>query len=337
MPAVAPRMNGIRRLALFCTPFLILGVAIGGGIWVTTRLPNEPSGPYGGYLALYNPQPDQHPVSDGAALYAQNCAHCHGINGDGNGTTPLAPKARYFAFEKFKFTDTLNQTKTGGGTPSDENLQAVISRGIAGSPMPSFAHLGEDRIRAIVEHLRSQYIRADVVLQRLKQKLKADVAKDGEDWDEKSDWADSKQAKYRATAISEVQVGPQLELPGPFPETTPESVGRGRIVFEKLGCVSCHGSQGKGDGPQAQDAKFINENGTRAYPRDLTAGVYKGGGEVHDLFRRVYLGIPGTPMPANGVTASKQEIIDVVHYVRSLPVQQTTGTQNESSHKLATK
>lgn len=339
MPAAPFRLSGFGKASLFTMPFLLLVGAIGGGAWVTGKLPNDPAGPYGGYLALYNPQPNPSDgeAPDGAALYAHNCAHCHGIRGDGNGTTPLSPKARYFAFERFKFTDTLNPAKSGGGIPTDDTLLSILEHGIPGSPMPSFRQLKEVELRAIIEHLRSQFIRSDVVLQRLKIKLKADVEKGGEEWDEKSDWSEKKQAQYRATALAEVQVGTQLEVPGPFPDSTPESIERGRVAFEKLGCSKCHGPQGRGDGEQTKDPKFVNENGTRAYPRDLTAGVYKGGGQYHDLFRRVYLGIPGTPMPANGATAQRQDLIDVVHFVKSLPNPTTASVQNESSPKVAVK
>lgn len=343
MPAAPLRLSGFRKASLFTMPFLLLVGAIGGGAWVTGKLSNDPSGPYGGYLALYNPSQKPHPddgsAPDGAALYAHHCAHCHGIRGDGNGTTPLSPKARYFAFEKFKFTDTLNMAKSGGGIPTDDTLLSILEHGIPGSPMPSFRQLKEAELRAIIEHVRSQFIRPEVVLLRVKQKLKAVIEKGGEEWDEKSDWSEKNQAKYRAAAIAEVQVGTQLEVPGPFPEPTPESIERGRVSFEKLGCSKCHGPQGKGDGEQSKDPKFVNENGTRAYPRDLTAGVYKGGGQYHDLFRRVYLGIPGTPMPANGGNplVQRQELIDVVHFVKSLPNQPTAGVQNESAPKVAVK
>jgi mono/diheme cytochrome c family protein len=333
MPAAPFRLSAFGKASIFAMPFLLLVVAVGGGAWLTGKLPNDPAGPYGGYLALYNPAPEVAIPPDGAALYAHHCANCHGINGDGNGITPLSPKARYFAYEKFKFTDTQNPLTKGGGTPTDDALVTILRRGIPGSPMPAFAHLGDDALKAIVAHLRSQFLRPEVVLQRIK---KAEMAKAGDDWEEKSDWSPAKQAGYLKKAADELQVGTVLEVE-PLAEATPDAIERGRVAFEKLGCTKCHGPQGRGDGEQTKDPKFVNDNGTRAYPRDLTAGVYKGGGEPHDLLRRVYLGIPGTPMPANGVTAAKQDLIDVVHYVRTLPNSTVTATQNTSGQKIAAK
>jgi mono/diheme cytochrome c family protein len=337
MPAAPFRLSGRGKASLFVMPFLLLVGAIGGGAWLTGKLPNDSAGPYGAYLDKYNPNSAGESTPDGAALYAHHCANCHGINGDGNGITPLSPKARYFAYEKFKFTDTLNATKSGGGIPTDATLLAVLTRGIPGSPMPSFARLGRKNLEAVVEHLRTQFIRPDVVLQRIKKKLMTDAEKSGDEWDEKSDWSEKKQAQHRVTARAEVEVGVPLAVPDPFPDATAEALDRGRKAFDTLGCTKCHGPQGRGDGEQTKDPKFVNDNGTRAYPRDLTAGVYKGGGEPHDLFRRVYLGIPGTPMPANGVTAQRQDLIDVVHYVRSLPDPTTAAAQSTSEQKIAVK
>ncbi|MEO2091686.1 MAG: c-type cytochrome [Gemmataceae bacterium] len=329
MPAEPSRVSGVAKVVLFAAPFILFAAATAVGVWAMGKLPTDPAGPYGGYLALYNPAPAPAAPPDGSALYAHYCAQCHGVNGDGNGTTPLSPKARYFAYEKFKFTDTQNPVTKGGGTPTDEALVAILRRGIPGSPMPSFAHLGDDALRAIVAHLRSSFLRPEVVLARIK-KAEMDKAKD--DWDEKSDWSPAKQAGYLKKAAEELQVGTPLEV-AVSADHTPEAVERGRKAFETLGCAKCHGPHGKGDGEQTKDPKFVNENGTRAFPRDLTAGVYKGGGDPADLYRRVFLGIPGTPMPANGVTASKQDLADVVQFVRSLPA----APPAEPSAKMAAK
>ena len=66
-------------------------------------------------------------------------------------------------------------------------------------------------------------------------------------------------------------------------------------------------------GPQIADAN------------DLTSGVYRGGGEPVDLFRRIHQGIAGTPMPGQGSprpgvegSLSEAEVWQVVDYIRSL-------------------
>ncbi|MBI2824851.1 MAG: c-type cytochrome [Planctomycetia bacterium] len=60
-------------------------------------------------------------------------------------------------------------------------------------------------------------------------------------------------------------------------------------------------------------------------PRNLRLGVYRFGRRPADLFRRIYAGVNGTPMPQGGANASNpsgltsEEIWHLVDYVASLP------------------
>ena len=47
------------------------------------------------------------------------------------------------------------------------------------------------------------------------------------------------------------QPGEPLTI-APEPSHTPESVARGRAIYEAQGCAKCHGDQGIGDGPSAK-------------------------------------------------------------------------------------
>ncbi|HEY2251904.1 MAG TPA: hypothetical protein VGH74_12620, partial [Planctomycetaceae bacterium] len=60
-------------------------------------------------------------------------------------------------------------------------------------------------------------------------------------------------------------------------------------------------------------------------PRNLRSGIYRGGRAPYDLYRRIAVGINGTPMPGARAAGPGQtglqpdEIWNVVDYVRSLP------------------
>ncbi len=63
-----------------------------------------------------------------------------------------------------------------------------------------------------------------------------------------------------------------------------------------------------------------------AIPRNLRQGIYRGGRAPYDIYRRIYAGINGAPMPAAGPptpgapgTLSSDEIWNLVDYVLSLP------------------
>ncbi len=54
--------------------------------------------------------------------------------------------------------------------------------------------------------------------------------------------------------------------------------------------------------------------------RDLTTGIYRGGRRPVDLFRRIYAGIKGTPMPVfGGKGLTDEQIWDIVNYVLTMP------------------
>lgn len=93
-------------------------------------------------------------ISEGAPLFLEHCAICHGSEGDGKG--PLAsgfsPAPRDFITGNFKFRST-----DVGEPASKEDLLATISNGITGSygqSMPAFAFLSQREQRSLVEVIR---------------------------------------------------------------------------------------------------------------------------------------------------------------------------------------
>jgi mono/diheme cytochrome c family protein len=63
-----------------------------------------------------------------------------------------------------------------------------------------------------------------------------------------------------------------------------------------------------------------------AIPRNLRINMYRGGRRPLDIFRKVYTGIAGTPMPGGGPampgaqgTLTEEQMWQIVDYVRSLP------------------
>ena len=87
------------------------------------------------------------------------------------------------------------------------------------------------------------------------------------------------------------------EIP-PMPTRKPEDKNKGKRLF-LAHCSKCHGDGGKGDGVGAGTLRDIN--GDLVAPRDLTVDPMRGGEEPEDLFLRIKLGIPGTPMePPDG-------------------------------------
>jgi cytochrome c oxidase cbb3-type subunit 3 len=80
------------------------------------------------------------PASDGAALFRQNCAMCHGTDGKG-----------FAAIKTPDFTDPKWQASM-----NDKEISEVIKNGKKGTPMPAFGgKLKEEDIQTLVRYIRA--------------------------------------------------------------------------------------------------------------------------------------------------------------------------------------
>lgn len=166
-----------------------------------------------------------------------------------------------------------------GEPPSDSDLLATVTKGMHGSLMPSFEPLFEQERKEVVAYIKSLA-----------------VTEPG---------SQQKTPKPRAILIP------------PEPRVTRASLARGKELYKDLGCGDCHGNQGKGDGPSANDLK--DQWGYAIQPTDLTAGVFKGGHNGKEIYKRITTGMDGTPMPAYGddfITGKDRWAL--VQYVQSL-------------------
>ncbi len=91
-------------------------------------------------------------------------------------------------------------------------------------------------------------------------------------------------------------------------KSTPEKITKGKTIFE-TNCVSCHGTEGKGDGVAG---KTLNPP-----PRNFTVLTgWKNGNKISQMFKTLSEGIPGSSM-AQFVNLSPEERFSVIHYVRT--------------------
>ncbi len=233
-------------------------------------------------------------LAAGKNVYGNYCAACHGESGEGNGPAArfLYPKPRNFTEGNFRLV-----TSTGR-MPSDADLLRVVERGMPGSAMFPFAHLGEPERRAAVRYVRS------LMQAAVENRLRRDAAARGETL-EASDLAESVADFFRP--------GPALELPPQLDVRSPETLAHGRALYAKT-CAGCHGDTGRGDGAQLQQ----NSDGTPTQPRDFTRGIFKGGGAAGQLYARIMLGMPGSPMPASANVLKADDVKGLVQFIQSL-------------------
>jgi mono/diheme cytochrome c family protein len=104
----------------------------------------------------------------------------------------------------------------------------------------------------------------------------------------------------------EAQTAPVAIPPPPRNVGSPTSLERGRAVYEALQCGSCHGSEGKGYGPQAA-ALPPDTLGNDQQPANFFQGRFKSGPGAEDLYRTLMVGVGGTSMGAYSEILERNE------------------------------
>ena len=107
-----------------------------------------------------------------------------------------------------------------------------------------------------------------------------------------------------------------VELPG-APGSTKESVEAGKKLYEETGCVKCHGTLGRGDGPSAPALR--DDWGDPIRPADLAQSwTFRGGASREDIFRTMSTGFNGTPMPGFVDALTPEQRWAITDYIVSL-------------------
>jgi len=253
----------------------------------------------------------------GRDVYMQRCWQCHGETGDGAGpaAAQLYPRPRDYRRGIFKFT-----SSPYGSKPRRSDLVRTVKLGVPGTSMPSFAILSEAELAAVVDYVLVLTHRGELEFQ---------VALEAEGADELDADAVAGLAGEIVTdwnTAESTAVNPET----PKPEFTSEHVTRGKQAFLTKGCSKCHGEDGRGQTRDNLESKLVDVWGHPTRAADLTSGMLHGGREPIDIYRRIYAGINGTPMPEfkTALAAEPDTIWDLVSYVlyvsgrrRALPEQ----------------
>ncbi|MEX2112719.1 MAG: c-type cytochrome [Pirellulales bacterium] len=251
----------------------------------------------------------------GQRVYEDRCQACHGVSGDGAGQAAeyLSPRPRDYRRGIFKFTSTPY-----GARPRREDLVRTLQRGIPGTSMPSFSRLTKRELDAVVDYVLSLTRRGE-----LEQLLAAHASSEGE--------LDDETAQSLADVVTQRWTSARDEVVEPatkMPILSAESIAQGAEIFQKRECFKCHGRNGRG-GLAGGIEVGLDSWGHKAAAADLTSGMLHGGQTPLDVYRRIYAGINGTPMPAfkEAFTETPDDVWHLTHYVLDLADKRRRGAE----------
>lgn len=256
-------------------------------------------------------------LRESAELYRVRCLACHGAGGAGDGPTGryLDPPPRDFRAGLFKWARVEWSRR-----PQRGDLLRVLERGVEGTAMPSFRRLSRGELEGLVDWVRLLSLRGETESVAATLAARDGAVRHGTAlqayelvWGR---WDD---------AVDQVAVAPEV-APRPAAMTA-ERIAHGAALFRgaQANCASCHGDGGRGDGeaiwedgPDGARVRRPDAWGNPSQPRDLTAGLFRGGDAPADLFRRIRYGIGGTIMPAADASLTDDDVWDLVYFVLSL-------------------
>lgn len=270
-------------------------------------------------------------------LFREHCVTCHALEGSGAGPASVFqdPYPRDFRHGVFKWKSTER-----GKKPTHRDIRELLTKGIPGTAMPSFALLAPEDLDALVDYVVFLSTRGEVerrvtaaAIDELDYGDTAPIAElilssqgDTEGGQVVQELVDRVHEDWAEAEQYEVAVPSFPEL---FGEQLVASVAKGKEFFhgKVANCAGCHGPAGDGSLPTLDYDDWTKDYTTRIgltpddreamkpfrkagalrprtiAPRTLRDGVFHGGGDSASLYRRITQGIAGTPMPAVEVVA----------------------------------
>ena len=237
-------------------------------------------------------------LNDGKSVYTEYCMPCHGVNGDGKGTSAkgLSVPPRNFKLGEYKFGRVVS-----GELPHDEDFYKILREGLTGTAMLPWKELSDKQMFNLVQYIKTFA-------------------------PEKWDGADKKLGETIVLTKD------------PYGDAHKESaILKGKEVYHAVAqCWTCHRAyvshaefseisqkiNGKGVtefDPEMYHVKLQpNDYGYSSMPPEFTYDSVRSAKTVEELYIRLNAGVGGTAMPSWKGTLQDDDIWAVAHYVKYL-------------------
>ena len=237
----------------------------------------------------------------GQKIFEENCRVCHGDRGNGATwtNTVLDPAPRNFTAPQSRRILTRKR------------MLASVTYGRKNTAMMPFSsRLSKDEIAAVVDYIRATFMKGPVISDAGAVDIEAAAGGGhsagaghshgiaGSAMTPRSPGLEHEQQDATATAT--------VDMNASFPGNLKGNYIKGRKFYLE-NCSTCHGARGDGLGPRAY---FIEPK-----PRNFLHPDSRQQLNRPALFKAIFLGKPGTVMPAWGKVLTPQQLADVAEFV----------------------
>jgi mono/diheme cytochrome c family protein len=243
------------------------------------------------------------PLASGQKIYEENCRVCHGDRGNGATwtNTVLDPAPRNFTAPQSRRILTRKR------------MLASVTYGRKNTAMMPFAtRLSKGEIEAVVDYIRATFMKGPVISDAGAVDLAAAAGGGGHGasaphGQSLGGIAGSAMAPRSHEPQAAADAAPAaVDMKAPFPGDLKGNFIKGRKFYLE-NCSTCHGARGDGMGPRShfiepKPRNFLNPESRQQLNRPA-------------LFKAIFLGKPGTVMPAWGKVLTPQELANVAEYV----------------------
>ena len=216
--------------------------------------------------------------TDGAEIYHEYCSVCHGDKGDGNSR---AKGSFYPAPRSFTSPQSSNDL-------TRDRMIFSVTYGRANTAMAGWgSRLGEERVKAVVDYIRSTYMNLDSTSATSSTQETEPVF------------------QVEDSIVKDGAFDPEY-MAQPMPMSL-EGITQWGEIFYNGNCAECHGVAGDGKGPRAY---FILPK-----PRNFRHPAARHELNRSRLFEMIAKGSHGSEMPAWDKVLTYQEIAHVSEYI----------------------